>query len=209
MAQARTVGIVTLPGFNEIDSFVATRMLDSVPGFTVELVGPTATATSMAGIEVATPGKLAGLGAYDAVVVGSGSRTFDHIDGGALMAEMGRGIATAKLIGSQCSGAAILHRLGVLGEMAVCTDRFTAPRLRELGVDVLAEAFNTDGKVATAGGCLSSTYLACWVIHELTDRSAAEEALLKVVPVGEEAAYLERVSAHIKGKPRSSSARAL
>jgi len=106
MAQARTVGIVTLPGFNEIDSFVATRMLDSVPGFTVELVGPAATATSMAGIEVATPGELSDLGAYDAVVVGSGSRTFEHIDDDALMAEMGRGLANVKLVGSRLPGSA-------------------------------------------------------------------------------------------------------
>ncbi|MEM7204640.1 MAG: hypothetical protein AAF628_30560, partial [Planctomycetota bacterium] len=56
MTGRTTVAIVTLPGFNEIDSFVAARMIDSVPGLAVELVGPDPTAISMAGIEVATPG---------------------------------------------------------------------------------------------------------------------------------------------------------
>jgi len=73
----------------------------------------------------------------------------------------------------------------------------------------MTQAFNTNGKVATAGGCLSSTYLACWVIHELADRSAAERALLKVVPVGEEAAYLERVRAHIEMRPLAGSSQPL
>ena len=55
MATSLTVAIVTLDGFNEIDTFVATRMLDSVPGIDVRLAGSDERATSAAGVVVDTP----------------------------------------------------------------------------------------------------------------------------------------------------------
>jgi len=74
------VAVVTLDGFNEIDSFVVARMVDSVAGLAVELVGSGTAAVSMAGIEVKTTSSLERLNRFDAVVVGSGSRTFEHIE---------------------------------------------------------------------------------------------------------------------------------
>jgi len=115
-----TVGIVTLPGFNEIDSFVATRMIDSVDGLTVELIGPDATAVSKAGVEVFTPGSFDDTERHAAILVGSGNQTFDHLENEALMASMRFG-SDNQLVGSQCSGAAILHRLGLLDGVPVCT----------------------------------------------------------------------------------------
>ena len=193
-----TVGIVTLPGFNEIDSFVATRMIDSVDGLTVELIGPDATAVSMAGVEVFTPGSFDDTDRHAAVLVGSGNQTFDHIDNAALMASMRFG-GGDQLVGSQCSGAAILHRLGLVDGVPVCTDRFTAPKLIDAGVDVIEQSFRVDGNIATAGGCLSSAYLAFWVIGRLASMDHAAIALEKVAPVGEEHAFIERARAATTG----------
>ena len=193
MTRTSTVGIVTLPGFNEIDSFVAARMIDSVPGLSVELIGPDETAVSMAGIEVATPGQWSSLRSYAAVIVGSGMQTFDHIENDAMMNDLRSNLDHEQLVGSQCSGAAILHRVGRIGDSPVCTDRLTAPKLEALGVSVCIEAFRCEGTTATAGGCLSSAYLAYWIIDRLADRAAANEALSKVVPIGEEADYRLRV----------------
>ncbi len=189
-----TIGIVTLPGFNEIDSFVATRMIDSVDGLAVELIGPDSTAVSMAGVEVFTPGSLDDTARHAAVLVGSGNQTFNHIENTELMASMRFGGDT-QLVGSQCSGAAILHRLGLVDGVPVCTDRFTAPKLIDVGVDVIEQPFRVDGRVATAGGCLSSAYLAFWVIGRLTSVDDAATALEKVAPVGEEQSLLERARA--------------
>jgi len=58
------------------------------------------------------------------------------------------------------------------------------------GVKVRSDSFHSAGHVATAGGCLSSVYLAMWTIERLLDRSEAEQALLKVAPVGQEDEYL-------------------
>lgn len=224
-APTATVGIITLPGFNEIDSFVAARMIDSAPGLRVELFGPDGTAVSMAGVEVATPGDWTDLGDCAAVVIGSGALTFEHIENAPMIDEIRDNLAPEQLVGSQCSGAAILHRLGRLtsaarrsdvqgrnaeigegedgdggsggegpgDEIVVCTDRLTAPKLEALGVKISIEAFRSHGTTASAGGCLSSTYLAYWIIERLAGREAADHALDRVVPIGEEADYQSRV----------------
>lgn len=191
----QTVGIVTLPGFNEIDSFVAARMIDSVDGLNIELVGPTRTAVSRAGVEVATPGALNELHTYAAVIVGSGFRTFDYIEDDPMMTAMTIGRSPEQLIGSQCSGAAILHRLGLIDGLTVCTDYATAPKLEALGVTVANKPFDSNGRVATSGGCLSSVYLAFWMIAQLTTVEKATTALQYVAPVGEVNAYIARALA--------------
>lgn len=193
MKDTQTIGIITLPGFNEIDSFVAARMIHSVPGLSIELVGPGENAVSMAGVEVATPGTWARLGDHAAVVVGSGMQTFEHIENDAMMEAIRQNLHADQLVASQCSGAAILHRIGLVGEQQVCTDRLTAPKLEALGVTVSVQAFRAEGNRASSGGCLASTYLAYWVIDRLAGRAAADVALSKVVPVGEEDEYQTRV----------------
>lgn len=194
MTTSQAVAIVTLDGFNEIDSFVAARMIDSVPGMHVELAGPSEHVTSAAGITVATTSSISNLGAADAVIIGSGFRTFEHIEDAALMADLGAALNESQLIGSQCSGAAFLHRLGLLERRPVCTDRLTAARLEPMGVAVTFEPFRADGNLATAGGCLSSAYLATWIIDRLAGRDEAITALRKVAPVGEEDAIVARAS---------------
>lgn len=192
METSSRVAIVTLPGFNEIDSFVAARMIHSVPGMDIELVGPDATATSMAGVEVATPGELEQLGDYAAVIVGSGLQTFEHIENAPLMARFALGESADQLVGSQCSGAAILHRLGLVDGVTVCTDVLTTPKLQAIGVSVANEPFRANGNLATSGGCLSSSYLAFWVIARLASVDAAVTALEYVAPIGEAEAYVQR-----------------
>lgn len=193
MKETQTVGIITLPRFNEIDSFVAARMIGSVPGLGVELVGPFDTAVSMAGIEVMTPGRWDELSSYAAVVIGSGSQTFEHVENASMMDAIRLNLSDDQLVASQCSGAAILHRIGRLGEQAVCTDRLTAPKLEEIGVTVSLSAFRAEGRTASSGGCLASAYLAYWIIERLAGRAAADVGLSKVTPVGEELDYQARV----------------
>jgi hypothetical protein len=48
------------------------------------------------------------------------------------------------------------------------------------------------GPLATADGCLASTYLATWVLARLHGLEAAEHAMHYVAPVGEKDEYVER-----------------
>ena len=92
-----------------------------------------------------------------------------------------------QLIGAQCSGTLLLSVLGLLEGLPACTDLTTTPWVIESGVDVLNQAFVAKGNIATAGGCMSSQYLATWVIAKLAGTEAAGEAIQYVAPVGEKA----------------------
>ena len=62
---------------------------------------------------------------------------------------------------------------------------------------MLNQPFYADGNLASAGGCLSSQYLAAWVIARFEGVEAAKSAMHYVAPVGEKELYVERALANI------------
>ena len=104
-------------------------------------------------------------------------------------------IPSRQLIGAQCSGTLILAKLGLIGDLPACTDLTTKPWVIEAGVRVLDAPFVAHGNVATAGGCLSSQYLAGWMIARGASLADMQEAMHYVAPVGEKAETVERVTA--------------
>ena len=128
------IAVVTLDGFNEIDSFVASYMLGRVnrPGWSVSIACPSPQVTSMNGLT----------------------------------------------INAQMS----------LDELPTA----------EADADVVDQPFFAAGNVATAGGCLSSQYLAAWVIARLADDQTARDALFYVAPVGEKDEYVARAMRHVQ-----------
>lgn len=188
--------MVTLDGFNEIDSFVAFMMLGRVnrADWSVAIACPTATVTSMNGVTIHAQMSLDDLGSADAVIVGSGMKTRDY----AADADFLEGLRldpSRQIIGSQCSGALLLAKLGLLDGVPVCTDLTTKPWVIEAGADVVDRPFHAEGNVATAGGCLSSQYLAAWMLARLADLHTARMALHYVAPVGEKDEYVDRALA--------------
>ena len=97
-----------------------------------------------------------------------------------------------QLIASQCSGALVLIRLGLVNDTPVCTDRKTQAWVEAAGHQVLNQPFYASGRVATAGGCLASHYVATWLIWAGAGRQAAVDALSYVLPHGEEDEYTRR-----------------
>ena len=99
----------------------------------------------------------------DVVLIGSGVRTRDAVAGDRLISRLTLD-PSRQLIGAQCSGALVLARLGLLAAMPACTDIESRPFVEACGVIVLDAPFHAEGNIATAGGCLSSQYLATWLI---------------------------------------------
>jgi transcriptional regulator GlxA family with amidase domain len=196
------IAVVTLDGFNEIDSFVASYMLGRVdrPGWSVSIACPTPRVTSMNGVTVEAQMSLTDLPDADGVVIGSGARTRQYAADPAFVASL-RLDPTRQVIGSQCSGALLLAKAGLLDGVPVCTDLITKPWVVEAGANVVDQPFFARGNVATAGGCLSSQYLATWMIARLADIETARDALFYVAPVGEKDEYVTRglgiVQAHL------------
>jgi transcriptional regulator GlxA family with amidase domain len=193
------IAVITLDGFNEIDSFVASYMLGRVnlPDWTVAIACPTPQVTSMNGVTVTAQMSLDDLPSADAVIVGSGMKTREYAADTAFLQGL-RLDPSRQLLGSQCSGALLLAKLGLLDDVPVCTDLITKPWVIEAGANVVDQPFYASGNVATAGGCLSSQYLAAWMIARLASLQTARDALFYVAPVGEKDEYVDRALAHVE-----------
>ncbi|MCD9877702.1 DJ-1/PfpI family protein [Streptomyces guryensis] len=187
------VAVVTFDGFNELDSFIASALVnrcrkDGVEAF---ITTPTRAVTSMNGMEVTGQRPMEFVTEADVVLIGSGVKTRDVVADDRLASRLALDPAR-QLIGAQCSGALVLARLGLLHSMPACADVKNRPFVEACGVTVLDAPFHAEGNIATAGGCLASRYLATWVISRMLGEDAARGALDYVAPVGENQESVER-----------------
>ena len=190
------IAILTLDGFNELDSFIAAGILNRMKpqGWAAHITCPTPEVTSMAGVTIQRQKPLDFLAEADAILIGSGIKTRDYAADPAFLSRLTLD-PSRQLIGAQCSGTLLLAKLGLIGDLPACTDLTTKPWVIEAGVNVVDAPFVAHGNVATAGGCLASQYLAAWMIARLATPQDAEDAIHYVAPVGEKAEYVTRAMA--------------
>ena len=193
------IAILTFQGFNELDSLIALGVLNRIkkPGWQVTLSCPEPKVTSMNGVTVHAQSTLEEAASADAVIVGSGTETRHIVNDPTLMGRISLQ-PERQLIAAQCSGTLILAKLGLLGDVPACTDLTTKPWVQEAGVDVLNQPFFAHGNLATAGGCLASSYLAGWIIARSEGLEAAAEALHYVAPVGEKDVFVANALGNIR-----------
>lgn len=187
------IAILTFDGFNELDSFVASAILNRMraKGWHAHITCPAEHVTSMNGVSVRRQKPLAFASEADAVIIGSGVKTREIVEDAGLMTQI-RLDPARQLIGAQCSGTLILARLGLIGSLPACTDLTTRPWVMAAGIDVIDAPFVAHGNVATAGGCLSSQYLAAWMLMRGGSLADAEAAIHYVAPVGQKGDYVDR-----------------
>lgn len=180
------IAILTFEGFNELDSFIASSILNRMKsyGWNIQITCPSEHVTSMNGVKIAAQQPLEFASNADVVLVGSGIYTRDIAKDASILDRIKLN-PTNQLVCAQCSGALLLSVLGVLNELPACTDLTTKPWVIESGVKVLNQPFFAEGNIATAGGCMSSQYLATWILAKLAGIEAAESAIHYVAPVGE------------------------
>ena len=193
------VAILTFDGYNELDSLVAFGILHRVkrPDWRVSIACPTSHVRSMNGVVIESQLSLREASAVDAVIIGSGTRTREVVEDSSLMTDLEFDPAR-QWLGAQCSGTLVLAKLGFLDGVPACTDLKTKPCVEKAGVKVLNQPFYAKGRVATAGGCLASQYLAAWLISNLVDTDAARSALHYVAPVGEKDEYVSRAMRNVE-----------
>jgi len=186
------IAIITLEAFNELDSFVASALLNRVnlPNWEVRICCPTDKVTSMNGVQIQAQAEIEYANDADVVLFGSGMKTAHYANDHDFLGRFDLD-ADRQLIGAQCSGALFLQNLGLLSN-TVSTDTMTAPHLSKLGLRISDKALHVEGNVASAGGCLASHYLAAWVIAQKTDWQMAEEIIHYVAPVGQKDDYVRR-----------------
>jgi transcriptional regulator GlxA family with amidase domain len=193
MESLMQVAVLTFDGFNEMDSFVPAGIFNRLKGkgWAAWITSPSEEVTSMNGVRVQRQKPLEFAAEADAVLIGSGIKTRTIAADAGLLSRI-RLDPSRQLIGAQCSGTLLLAKLGLVGDLPACTDLTTKPWVIEAGVTVLDAPFVAHGNVATAGGCLSSHYLAAWMIARGGSLRDAEEAIHYVAPVGEKAQWVER-----------------
>jgi len=191
------VAVLTFEGFNELDSFIASAMLNRVPQIEALIVCPAERVTSMNGVVVHAQQPLSFARQADAVIVGSGVGTRELVRNRNLMEQLQLD-PSRQMIGAQCSGALVLAKLGLLNGVPACTDSKTKPWVEEAGVQVLEQPFVAHGNIASAGGCLAAHYLAAWVISRLAGWNAASDVLHYVAPVGQKDEYVARALAVLR-----------
>jgi len=182
--------IITLEAFNELDSFIASALLNrvTVPGWEVQICCPADHVTSMNGVKIEAQQQIEYANEADIVLFGSGMKTADYANDDAFLSRFkldgGR-----QIIGSQCSGALFLSRLGMLKEI-ISTDTLTAPKLAAEGLEISTRPLYQEGNVASAGGCLASYYLAAWAITKAVGWEVAADIVHYVAPVGQKDDYV-------------------
>jgi transcriptional regulator GlxA family with amidase domain len=186
------IAILTFEGFNELDSFIAAGILNRMKsaGWKVQITCPADFVTSMNGVRIAAQQPLEYAASADVVLVGSGIYTRDIARDRQILDRINLDPAR-QLVCAQCSGTLLLSVLGLLNGLPACTDLTTKPWVIDAGVEVLHQPFVARGNIATAGGCLSSQYLAAWIIARLAGNAAAESAIRYVAPVGEKDSTVE------------------
>lgn len=192
------IAILTFQGFNELDSFIALGVLQRIkrPDWRVTICCPEPEVTSMNGVTVRAQSSLEAAASADAVLVGSGVKTRDVVADPGLLGRVSLD-PQRQLIAAQCSGTLVLAKLGLVTGMPACTDLTTKPWVEAAGIEVLNQPLAAKGNVATAGGCLASSYLAAWVIAKLAGEDAAREAIHYVAPVGEKDEWVQRTMQHV------------
>ncbi|MCZ4372578.1 DJ-1/PfpI family protein [Vibrio diazotrophicus] len=186
------IAVLTFEGFNELDSFIASGILNRMKhkGWNVQITSPSEFVTSMNGVRIEAQQPLEFANKADAVLFGSGMLTRDIANDDKILSRLSLDPNT-QIIGAQCSGTLLLSKLNLLANTPACTDLTTKPWVLELGVEILDQPFFANGNVATSGGCLSSQYLAAWTIWKLAGRLEAETAIHYVAPVGEKDSTVE------------------
>ncbi len=187
------IAILTFEGFNELDSFIASGILNRnrSEGWKAFITCPSEKVTSMNGVTVQAEKPLEFAAEADAVLIGSGMLTREIAKDTSILSRL-KLDPDRQLIGAQCSGTLLLSKLGLLGDIPACTDLTTKPWVVEAGVEVLDQSFFARGNIATAGGCLASQYLAAWFLTKGGSEQDARDALHYVAPVGQKEEYVNR-----------------
>ncbi|WP_103348832.1 DJ-1/PfpI family protein [Amycolatopsis sp. CA-128772] len=190
------IAILTFDGYNELDSLIALGVLNRA-GLRASIASPAPRVRSMNGVTIDATTTLAEACKADAVIIGSGISTREVVEDASIMEAL-RGLdPDRRLLAAQCSGTLVLAALGLLADVPACTDLTTKPWVVAAGTKVLNQPFFARGNIATAGGCLASTYLATWIIARLSGLEAAEEAMRYVAPVGEKEEYVARALGNV------------
>lgn len=199
------IAIIIFDDFTDLDLFLMWDLLNRVrvEGWSVKILGERESHISKTGISISTHGRIDEANTADAVMFVSGSGTRSRIGDENWLAQF-RLDPEKQLVGSICSGALILAKLGLLEGKTATTYPTSKVALENFGVEVVEKPFVAHGNIATAGGCLAQQYLIGWVVEKLADREWSDLILKSIQPVGEGLYFDDAERLKLYGAPAKS-----
>jgi putative intracellular protease/amidase len=180
------IAVIIFDKFTDIDLWLMWDLLNRVPleGWEVKILGEKEMHLSATNIEVKAHGRIEEASIADAVFFVSGQGTRDRIADENWLGKF-KLDPEKQMIGSICSGALILAKLGLLEGKTATTYPTSRELLESFGVEVIEKPFVANGNVATAGGCLAQQYLIGWAVEKLAGKEWRDLILKSIQPVGE------------------------
>lgn len=190
--------IILFDDFTDIDLFLMWDLLARKKwGWDIRILGDSNTHISSNGISVETHGHWQDANASEVVLFCSGRGTRQLSQNPNFISNFSLN-PDKQLIGSICSGALLLAKLGLLNGKTATTHPAAKEMLMSLGVEVIDAPFVQHGNIATAGGCLSAQYLVAWVVERLYGTEKRKAVLQEISPVGQFDVYEKLVTQSIR-----------
>lgn len=182
----KKIGIVIFDDFTDIDLWLMWDLLNRVrvEGWEVKILGESESHLSATGQTVQTHGRIEEANDADAVLFVSGFGTRKRIADENWLGKF-KLDPVKQVIGSICSGALILAKLGLLEGLTATTYPTVRATLEGMGVEVIEKPFVQHGNIGTAGGCLAQQYLIGWVVESLGQTELSKLIVRSIQPVGE------------------------
>lgn len=181
----KRVAMVIFDRFTDIDLFLMWDILARHKTLMqVSILGTSAQHVSYNGLTVNTHDHINKANEADVVLFSSGKGTRTVIQDTAFLQAF-KLDPSKQLIGSICSGALILAKLGLLTGKTATTHPNAKAELEAMEAIAVERPLVCHGNIATAGGCLSATYLTGWVVEKLYGKAIRQQVLKEILPVGQ------------------------
>jgi transcriptional regulator GlxA family with amidase domain len=195
----KKIAIIIFDDFTDIDLFLMWDILGrNKTDWQVKILGTKEQHRSTHGLLVTTHGNISEANDADVVLFSSGRVGVINVIENKSFLESFSLNPQKQMIGSICSGAFILAKLGLLENVLATTHPEAKTGLQALGVETIDKPFVCNGNVATAGGCLSAIYLVGWFVERLYNTEKRRETLKAIIPVGQNNIYDQLITSSIQ-----------
>jgi len=195
----KKIAIVIFDDFTDIDLFLMWDVLArNKTDWQVRILGTKEQHRSTHGLLIRTHGNISEANDADVVLFSSGRKGIKTVIEDKTFLETFSLDPQKQMIGSICSGAFILAKLGLLKNALATTHPDAKNELETLGIETIDKPLICNGNVATAGGCLSATYLVGWIVECLYGVEKRKETLKPIIPVGQIDIYDQLITSSIQ-----------
>lgn len=174
-------GLLVFPGMTQLDLTGPYEVLHRMPDARVHLIARTLEpARSEHGLPISPTVTFGTCPSLDLLLIPGGFGVNELLVDEATLAFVREAAASARYVGSVCTGSLVLGAAGLLtGKRATC-HWMSLDFLRDFGAIPVSERVVADGRVITGGGVTAGIDLALTVVAEVAGRAAAEEIQLAI-----------------------------